>query len=182
MISLKKAWATYKNRKTRLGIVIDFCLVALLIFITIPDLRMRLMVNTIRLTLRQPQAIQDEYFKTHERIPSAFFSKTVLMKKALGLIIALTLLVGIVWWIGAQSFLEAFVIIYGLWTIINWYDCFILDWVFFANIKAVRLPGTEHMDKAYHQKKYHFIRALYGMLIGLIPSLLGAGLFALFMS
>ena len=129
-----------------------------------------------------PQDIQDEYFKTHERIPSAFFSKTVLMKKALGLIIALALLVGIVWWIGAQSFLEAFVIIYGLWTIINWYDCFILDWVFFANIKAVRLPGTEHMDKAYHQKNYHFIRALYGMLIGLIPSLLGAGLFALFMS
>lgn len=43
-----------------------------------------------------PQDIQDEYFKTHESIPSAFFSKTVLMKKALGLIIALTLLVGIV--------------------------------------------------------------------------------------
>ena len=127
-----------------------------------------------------PQDIQDEYFKTHERIPSAFFSKTVLMKKALGLILALTLLVGIVWWIGAQSFLEAFVIIYGLWTIINWYDCFILDWVFFANIKAVRLPGTEHMDKAYHQKTYHFIRALYGMLIGLIPSVLGTALFTLF--
>ena len=129
-----------------------------------------------------PQDIQDEYFKTHERIPSAFFSKTVLMKKALGLIIALTLLVGIVWWIGAQSFLEAFVIIYGLWTIINWYDCFILDWIFFANIKAVRLPGTEHMDKAYHQKKYHFIRALYGMIIGLLPSVLGAALYTLFMS
>ncbi|MCQ2214084.1 MAG: hypothetical protein MJZ36_10645 [Bacteroidaceae bacterium] len=129
-----------------------------------------------------PQDIQDEYFKTHERIPSAFFSKTVLLKKALGLIVALTLLVGIVWWIGAQSFLEAFVIIYGLWTIINWYDCFILDWIFFANIKAVRLPGTEHMDKAYHQKKYHFIRALYGMIIGLLPSLLGAALYTLFIS
>lgn len=62
MISLKKAWATYKKRKTRLGIVIDFCLVALLIFITVPDLRMRLMVNAIRLTLRQPQVLQDEYY------------------------------------------------------------------------------------------------------------------------
>ena len=129
-----------------------------------------------------PQDIQDEYFKNHERIPSAFFSKTVLIKKALGLLVALTLLVGIVWWIGAQSFLEAFVIIYALWTIINWYDCFILDWVFFANIKAVRLPGTEHMDKAYHQKKYHFIRALYGMIIGLLPSVLGAALYTLFIS
>ena len=127
-----------------------------------------------------PQDIQEEYFKTHERIPSAFFSKTVLLKKLLGLLIALALLVGIVWWIGAHSFTEAFLIIYALWTIINWYDCFILDWVFFANIKAVRLPGTEHMDKAYHQKTYHFIRALYGMLIGLIPSVLGAALYTLF--
>lgn len=127
-----------------------------------------------------PQDIQEEYFKTHERIPSAFFYKTVLLKKLLGLLIALALLVGIVWWIGAHSFTEAFITIYSLWTIINWYDCFILDWVFFANIKAVRLPGTEHMDKAYHQKTYHFIRALYGMLIGLIPSVLGAALYTLF--
>lgn len=128
-----------------------------------------------------PQDIQDEYFKTHQRIPSAFFSKTVLLKKAFGLIIALVMLVGIVGWIGARSFTEAFIVIYGLWTIINWYDCFILDWVFFANIKAVRLPGTEHMDKAYHQKTYHFIRALYGMLIGLIPSVLGAAIYTLFL-
>lgn len=126
-----------------------------------------------------PQDIQDEYFKTHERIPSAFFSKTVLLKKALGLLIALALLEGIVWWLGAGSFTEAFIVIYSLWSIINWYDCFILDWVFFANIKAVRLPGTEHMDKAYHQKTYHFVRALWGMLIGLIPSLLGSAIYAL---
>ena len=31
-----------------------------------------------------PQNIQEEYFRTHERIPSAFFSKTVLLKKVLG--------------------------------------------------------------------------------------------------
>lgn len=28
-----------------------------------------------------PQDIQEEYFKTHERVPSKFFSKTVLIKK-----------------------------------------------------------------------------------------------------
>ena len=47
-----------------------------------------------------------------------------------------------------------------------------------ANLKAVRLPGTEHMDKAYHQKRYHFIQSLWGMLIGLIPCLIGAGIYA----
>lgn len=43
--------------------------------------------------------------------------------------------------------------------------------------KAVRLPGTEHMDKAYHQKAYHFIRSLWGMLIGLIPCLASSAIY-----
>ena len=50
-----------------------------------------------------------------------------------------------------------------------------------VGMKAVRLPGTEHMDKAYHQKRYHFVQSLWGMLIGLIPCLAGAGLYACFL-
>ena len=34
------------------------------------------------------------------------------------------------------------------------------------------------MDKAYHHTRYHFIHSLWGMLIGLIPCLAGAGLYA----
>lgn len=127
-----------------------------------------------------PKDIQEEYFKTHERIPSEFFSVTVLIKKCLGLLIALAILVFLIWLVGARNFTEAFVVSYGLWLIIDWYDCFILDWVFFANMKSVRLPGTEYMDKAYHQKKYHFVRSLYGMVIGLIPCLIGSALYIFF--
>lgn len=126
-----------------------------------------------------PKDIQEEYFKTHERIPSAFFSATVLIKKCIGLLIALGILIGLIWFVGAKSFTQAFIVSYGLWTIIDWYDCFILDWIFFANMKSVRLPGTEHMDKAYHQKKYHFIRSLYGMIVGLIPCLIGSVLYTI---
>ena len=36
----------------------------------------------------------------------------------------------------------------------------------------------QHLDKAYHQKKYHFIQSLWGMIIGLIPCLIGAGIYA----
>ena len=39
-------------------------------------------------------------------------------------------------------------------TLFAW-DTFFLDWVLFANIKKIRLPGTEHMDKEYHQKWFH---------------------------
>lgn len=124
-----------------------------------------------------PENIQEEYFKTHERIPTKFFSATVLLKKGMALLVALALLLVVVKLAGAYDFWSAFLLSYGLWLFIDWYDCFFLDWVLFANMKAVRLPGTEHMDKAYHQKKYHFIQSLWGMLIGLIPCLVGAWIY-----
>ena len=125
-----------------------------------------------------PEDIQEEYFKTHKRIPTKFFSATVLLKKGLALLVALALLLVVVKLAGAYDFWSAFLLSYGLWLFIDWYDCFFLDWVLFANLKKVRLPGTEHMDKAYHQKKYHFIQSLLGMMIGLIPCLAGAGIYA----
>ena len=125
-----------------------------------------------------PKDIQEEYFKTHERVPAEFFTPTVLLKKGMALLVALALLLGVIKLAGAYDFRSAFAVGYGIWLIIDWYDCFILDWVIFANLKAVRLPGTEHMDEAYHQKKYHFVQSCWGMLIGLIPCLIGAGIYA----
>ncbi len=125
-----------------------------------------------------PEDIQKEYFKTHERIPSKFFTPTVLLKKGMALLIALALLLLVVWLAGAYDFWSALCVGYGIWLFIDWYDCFFLDWVLFANMKSVRLPGTERMDEAYHQKKYHFVQSCWGMLIGLIPCLIGAGIYA----
>ena len=125
-----------------------------------------------------PKDIQEEYFKTHERVPSEFFSKSVLLKKGCALLVALVLMLVLMKLAGAYGFWSALALSYGIWLFIDWYDCFFLDWVLFANMKAVRLPGTEHMDKAYHQKRYHFVQSLWGMLIGLIPCLIGAGIYA----
>ena len=125
-----------------------------------------------------PKEIQEEYFKTHERVPSKFFSKSVLVKKGCALLVALVLMLVLMKLAGAYGFWSALALSYGIWLFIDWYDCFFLDWVLFANMKAVRLPGTEHMDKAYHQKRYHFVQSLWGMLIGLIPCLIGAAIYA----
>ena len=89
-----------------------------------------------------PKDIQEEYFKTHDRVPAEFFTPTVLLKKGMALLVALALLLGVVKLAGAYDFWSAFAVGYGIWLIIDWYDCFILDWVIFANLKAVRLPGT----------------------------------------
>ena len=125
-----------------------------------------------------PKDIQAAYFKSHERVPAEFFSPTVFLKKGLALLLVLAVLLGLLWLAGVEGFWQAFAVGYGMWLFIDWYDCFFLDWLIFANMKAVRLPGTEHMDKAYHQKRYHFVQSLWGMLIGLIPCLAGAGLYA----
>ena len=74
----------------------------------------------------------------------------------------------------AYDFKTGFLYAYGLWLLVDWYDCFFLDWVLFANVKRIRLPGTEHMDKVYHQKKYHVVRSVIGMALGLVPCLLCA--------
>ena len=137
-----------------------------------------LMKNPVWWIADYPEDIQEEYFKTHERIPSKFFTPTVLLKKGMALIITLVLLLVVVRLAGAYDFWSALWIGYGMWLFIDWYDCFFLDWVLFANIKKVRLPGTEHMDEAYHQKKYHFVQSCWGMLSGLIPCLVGAGLYS----
>lgn len=60
--------------------------------------------------------------------------------------------------------------------------------VIFPTLEGLMAPRLEvpclvsiilqHMDKAYHQKKYHFIQSLWGMIIGLIPCLIGAGIYA----
>lgn len=119
-----------------------------------------------------PKDIQEVYFKDHERIPAAPLSRPALIKKAFAIVLAVFLLTGLVRLCGAHTFASGFAVSYALWLIVDWYDCFILDWVLFANIKKVRLPGTEHMDREYHQKMYHVVHSIVGMAVGLIPCLL----------
>ncbi len=53
------------------------------------------------------------------------------------------------------------------------YDTFFPDWVLFANLPMFRPEGTEHMDKAYHQKWFHVKGMLFpGIVFVLIPALL----------
>ena len=62
-----------------------------------------------------PEDIQEEYFKTHERVPSEFFSKTVLIKKGLALVLALLLILGLMKLAGAYDFWSALALSYGIW-------------------------------------------------------------------
>ena len=100
-----------------------------------------------------PPDIQEEYFKTHPRQDVSCRSKKVILAKGMGLIV--------------------FIAAFGLMAWIGCYDTFFLDWVLFAHMECFRLPGTEHMDKAYRQKWFHLKGMLFpGIVFALIPAAL----------
>ena len=127
-----------------------------------------------------PPDIQEEYFKTHERVDVSYNSKKVIIAKSLGVLMFCVILFISALLAGAQTFLQGFLLSFGLMIWIGLYDTLFIDWVLFANIKGFRLEGTEHMDKAYHQKWFHLKGMLFpGVVFGTIPALIVGLLIAL---
>lgn len=126
-----------------------------------------------------PPDIQEEYFKTHERIPTAPLSKKVVIKKSFAILIFAVLLGVLALLAGAETFMQGFLFTFGMMAWIGAYDTFFMDWVLFANMKRFRLEGTEHMDEAYHQKWFHLKGMLFpGLVLALITSAI-VGLFVM---
>ncbi len=120
-----------------------------------------------------PPDIQEEYFKTHERFDVSYRSKNVFLTKSLGVLIFTAILFVCALIAGADRFWKGFWLAFGLMAWIGVYDTCFLDWVLFANLPMFRLEGTEHMDKAYHQKWFHAKGMLFpGVVFALIPAAL----------
>ena len=127
-----------------------------------------------------PPDIQEEYFKTHERVEVGYKSKKVIFAKSLGILLFTGILLACALFAGAMTFRQGFLLAFGLMVWIGLYDTCFLDWVLFANLKMFRLEGTEHMDKAYHQKWFHAKGMLFpGIIFALIPAALVGWLVAL---
>ncbi|MBQ9168086.1 MAG: hypothetical protein IJX67_06735 [Oscillospiraceae bacterium] len=118
-----------------------------------------------------PPDIQEEYFKTHEKIDITYKSKSVLLTKSCGVLLFTVILFFCALAAEAQTFWQGFWLAFGLMAWIGVYDTCFLDWVLFANLPMFRLEGTEHMDKAYHQKWFHAKGMLFpGIIFALIPA------------
>ena len=118
-----------------------------------------------------PPDIQEEYFKTHERIDITYNSKNVVFTKSLGVLLFSAIILVCALVAGAKTFWQGFWLAFGLMAWIGAYDTFFLDWVLFANLPMFRLEGTEHMDEAYHQKWFHVKGMLFpGIVFALIPA------------
>ncbi len=118
-----------------------------------------------------PPDIQEEYFKTHERMDVSAKSKKVIVTKSFGILVFTGIMLVCALIAGAKDFWQGFLLSFGLMVWIGAYDTFFLDWVLFANLRMFRLEGTEHMDEAYHQKWFHLKGVLFpGIVFALIPA------------
>ena len=120
-----------------------------------------------------PEDIQKEYFKTHKKVDTSYKSKNVLFAKWMWVLLFTVILFVCAYLAWASTFKEGFLVTFCLMVWIWIYDTFFLDWIIFANVKIFRLEGTEHMDKAYHQKWFHLKGMLFpGLIFALIPSVI----------
>ena len=117
-----------------------------------------------------PPKIQEEYFKTHEKLD---VKKRNVWMKLTAIIFFTVIFVILARLAGAKTFLDGFLFGVIIMASVGLYDTFVLDWICFANMKMFRLPGTEHMDREYHEKWFHLKGILWpGSLFGLIVGIL----------
>ena len=133
--------------------------------------------NPVSMISDYPPEIQDRYYQTQGKaIEKEKMTIGIAIRKIIGLIIFAVVFAWMVLIAGGDTFFKALFMTYGYMFVIFAFDTFFLDWVLFANIKKVRLPGTEDMDKEYHQKWFH-VKACFPMIpVFLIGGLAIAGI------
>ncbi len=115
-----------------------------------------LLISPLTFISDYPPEIQEEYYRSQNKEASKE-KMTIAMK--IKKIVALIAFMFVFAWMlhiaGADSFIQGVLLSYLYMLVLFCWDTFFLDWVLFANIKRLRLPGTEEMEKEYHQKWFH---------------------------
>ncbi len=131
-----------------------------------------LLWNPLTFISDYPPEIQEAYYRSQnkEKLKEKL-TVIMLVKKCIALLVFAFLFAWMAHIAGAETFLHGLFCTYGYVIILLAYDTFFLDWVLFANMKKIRLPGTEDMDKEYHQKWFHV-----KVCIPMIPVFIMAGI------
>ena len=115
-----------------------------------------LLINPVTFVSDYPPEIQERYYNSQNKVSvKEKLTKIMIVKKVVALIIFAFVFAWMAHLAGARTFLEGLIVIYGYIIILAMFDTFFLDWILFANVKRIRLPGTDDMEKEYHQKWFH---------------------------
>lgn len=133
-----------------------------------------LLISPLTFISDYPPEIQAEYYRSqHKEAEKAKLTAIMKIKKIVVVAAFMFIFAWMLHIAGARTFLQGLLLSYLYMIILFAWDTFFLDWVLFANIRRLRLPGTEHMDKEYHQKWFH-VKAC----IPAIPIFAGMGIFS----
>ena len=136
-----------------------------------------LLINPVTFISHYTPKIQEIYYKSQNKeAEKEKLTTMMIIKKVVVLIVFMFLFAWMLHLAGAKIFIQGLLLTYTYAIALFAWDTFFLDWVLFVNIKKIRLPGTEHMDKEYHQKWFHVkvcipmipIFAIVGVLSALI--------------
>ena len=136
-----------------------------------------LLISPLTFISDYPPEIQAEYYRSqHSEAAKKKLTKLMLAKKLLAVIAFLFLFAWMLHLAGAKTFWQGVGLTWIFMLCVFAWDTFFLDWVLFANIKRIRLPGTEHMEKEYHQKWFHVKVCLPVVPFAILASILSSGL------
>ncbi len=136
--------------------------------------------DPINVVMSYPKNIRDKVdhlpqYKSHIKTTK----KKHILKKIVGVIIFIALMVGILISVGKTQFAEAFLYTFALFTVVNLYDLVIIDWIWVPCSKRWVIKGTEEFTKELNSKFFHFIGFLKGTVIGAVTSLISASILVL---
>ncbi|MCD8321784.1 MAG: hypothetical protein LUC89_02720 [Oscillospiraceae bacterium] len=115
-----------------------------------------MLVNPVSFIGDYPPEIQAQYYTSqHKEAAKEKMTFLTILRKVIAIIVFLFLFAWMAHIAGAETFVDGLLFVYGYMIVLAVFDTCFLDWVLFANIKRVRLPGTEDMDREYHQKWFH---------------------------
>lgn len=115
-----------------------------------------LLITPLTFVSDYPPEIQDAYYRTQNKEAARQKLNAIMtVKKIVALIAYMFLFAWMLHIAGAETFAEGLLLAYAYILALFAWDTFFIDWVLFANVKRIRLPGTENMDKEYHQKWFH---------------------------
>lgn len=115
-----------------------------------------LLINPLTFIGDYPPEIQEEYYRSQQKeATKKTLSKIMAVKKIVAVLVLAILFAWMAHKAGAETFVQGLLTVYGYMIVLAVFDTCFLDWILFANIRRIRLPGTEHMEKEYHQKWFH---------------------------
>lgn len=115
-----------------------------------------LLISPLSFISDYPPEIQAEYYRSqHKEATKEKLTKLIVLKKLLAVAAFLFLFAWMLHLAGVKTFWQGVGLTWVYMLCVFAWDTFFLDWVLFANIRRIRLPGTAHMEQAYHQKWFH---------------------------